>query len=161
MDTLLEKSRRYSICQIVGPHGSGKSTLLLQLLKRYKESGENVRYLLFNDQHRKFFDNFTFSKDQILFADGFEQLPMLRQLWLLVRSKRLILTSHHAVRFVPVLYRTQSQFSIFVQIVRQIASDVSDELALRTVYERSSGNFRNAFFELYDQWEQRNTDDGC
>ena len=160
IDSLLEKSQRYSICQIVGPHGSGKSTLLLQLLKRYEESGESVRLLLFNDQHRCLPDDLMFSKNQILFADGFEQLPLLRQFWLRVRSKRLILTCHRAVRFVPILYRTQPQFSVFVQIVRQIVSDALDESALQVVYERSGGNFRTAFFELYDQWEKRNTNDG-
>ena len=35
MDALFEKSLRYPISQIVGPHGTGKSTLLLGLLKCY------------------------------------------------------------------------------------------------------------------------------
>ena len=156
METLLEKTHRLPICQITGPHGSGKSTLLLWLLKRYEESGDNVRFLGFNDQHRKLPGDLTFPKDQILFADGFEQLPLFRQLWLF-RAKRLILTCHRSIRFVPILYRTQPQFLVFVRLVRQLASDAPEESVLRGVYERSGGNFRNAFFELYDRWEQRGT----
>jgi 7-cyano-7-deazaguanine synthase len=157
-DTLLEKMRHHPICQIVGPHGSGKSTLLLELLKRYEKNKDgitkdNVRYLFFNDQQRHVPGDLTF-RDSFFFVDGFEQLPITDQLRFLFRSKRLILTAHRPVWFVPVLYRTQPQFSVFVEIVRQLATDSPEESVLRTVYERSGGNFRNAFFELYDQWER-------
>ena len=153
MGMLLEKVERYPICQIVGPHGSGKSTLLLSLLNDYGKSGEHVRYLFFNDQNRHFPSDRTFPKDQRLLVDGFEQLPLKDRLGLLFRSQRLVLTVHRPVWFVPVLYRTQPQFSVFVQIVRQMAPDLLEESVLRTVYDQSGGNFRNAFFELYDRWE--------
>ena len=153
MDTLLETSRQHPICQIIGPHGSGKSTLLLELLKQYEANGENVRSLFFNDQYRKLPDDLTFQKNQILFVDGFEQLPLFRRLWLLLRAKRLILTAHRPMQLIPVLYRAQPQFAVFVHIVQQLMPEVSDEAMLQAVYDRSGGNFRNAFFELYDQWE--------
>ena len=153
IDTLLEKIHRYPICQIVGPHGSGKSTLLLELQKRYEENGEKIRPLFFNDQHRCIPNNVMFREKQIFFVDGFEQLPLFSRLWLLFRVKRLILTVHRPVWFVPILYRTKPQFPVFVQIVRQMVPDLPEESVLWTVYERSGGNFRNAFFELYDQWE--------
>ena len=156
MDALLEKSWRHPVCQIVGPHGSGKSTLLLGLLKRYEKRGENVRSLFFNDQHRCFPGDLSFSQDQILFVDGFEQLSLYRRLWLLFRAKRIILTIHRPVWFMPVLYRAKPLFSIFVQLVRLMTTEAPDESTLRAVYDRSDGNFRNAFFELYDQWEKRN-----
>jgi len=155
MDTLLQRVRQSTTCQIVGPHGSGKSTLLQNLLKRYEESGESVRYLFFNDQHRQVPDDLTFQQNEALFVDGFEQLWLRDRLWLLLRSKRLILTAHRPVWFVPVLYRTKPQFAIFEQIVRQLTPDSPEDLALRAVYERSGGNFRSAFFELYDQWENK------
>jgi hypothetical protein len=150
VDVLLEKSRQYPICQIVGPHGSGKSTLLLELRKRYEKSGTNVRYLFFNDQQRHIPGDVTLQKDQMLFVDGFEQLSLFRKLWLRFRSTHLILTVHHPIWGVPILYRTQSQFSVFVQIVRQMTPNAPEESILRVVYDRSGGNFRNAFFELYD-----------
>ena len=156
MATLLEKARRHPICQIVGPHGSGKSTLLLEFMKRYGAIGNHVRYLFFNDQNRHLPDDLTFHKHQILLVDGFEQLPIKDRLGLLFRSKRLILTVHRSIWFVPVLYRTQPQFSVFVQLVRQLAPESSEESILRTVYEQSGGNFRSAFFELYDRWEKKN-----
>jgi hypothetical protein len=153
MDTLLQKSRRLPICQIVGPHGSGKSTLLLGLLKRHEENGSNVRHLFFNDQQQYIPSDVTFQKDYVFFVDGFEQLRMKDRLRLRFQSNRLILTAHRPVWFVPILYRTKPQFSVFVQLVRQMLPDMPKESALRTVYDRSGGNFRNAFFELYDQWE--------
>ena len=155
IDTIQEKAHRYPICQIAGPHGSGKSTLLLTLLKRYDESGEHLRYLFFNNQYRCIPNEIPFPKDQILFVDGFEQLSLKDRLWLLFQSKRLILTVHRPIWFVPVLYRTKPEFSIFVQVIRQMVSDLPEESVLRRVYERSGGNFRNAFFELYDQWEKQ------
>jgi hypothetical protein len=68
--------------------------------------------------------------------------------------KRVILTVHYPIWFVPILYRTKPQFSIFVNLVRQMLPDLPEESALRAVYDRSAGNFRSAFFELYDQWEK-------
>ena len=151
METLLEKTRRHPVCQIVGPHGSGKSTLLLELRKQYEASGENVRYLFFNDQQQHFPEGIT--EDLTLFVDGFEQLRFRDQCRLLCRSKRLMMTRHRPLWFVPILYRTKPQFSIFVQIVRQMVPNPPEESVLREMFERSGGNFRSAFFELYDCWE--------
>jgi len=153
VDTLLEKSQRLPICQIVGPHGTGKSTLLLELLKRYENVGESVRYLFFNDQQWHIPNYLPPQKDHIFFIDGIEQLSLWNQGRLLLRSKRSIITAHRSVLFVPILYRTKPQFSIFVQLVRQMLPNLPCESILRDVYDRSGGNFRNAFFELYDQWE--------
>ena len=154
MSTLLKKMRQHPICQIVGPHGSGKSTLLLELLKQQETNKETIRYLLFSDQHCRLPGNVTFRENQVFFVDGFEQLPLTDRLRLLFRSKRLILTAHRPVWFVPILFRTQPQFSIFVQIVLQMVSQPPEESLLYAVYERSGGNFRTAFFELYDHWEK-------
>jgi hypothetical protein len=153
VDTLLEKSQRFPICQIVGPHGTGKSTLLLELLKRYEKDGANVRYLFFNDQQRHIPDDLPPQKEHVFFIDGMEQLSFWNQGRLLLRSKRSIVTAHRPLWFIPILYRTKPQFSIFVQLVRQMLPDLPSESTLRDVYDRSGGNFRNAFFELYDQWE--------
>ena len=152
--TLLEKTERNHVWQIVGPHGSGKSTLLSELGKRYESSGKNVRYLSFNDQHRRLPRDITFQADQTLFIDGFEQLQPIHRVWLQFWAKRLIVTVHRPIWFVSILYRTNPQFSIFVQIVRQITPTPPEESVLRTIYERSSGNFRNAFFELYDMFAE-------
>ena len=155
VDALLEQAGQRPVCQIVGPHGSGKSTLLLSLLKQIEKKGENVQFLSFNEEQRRIPNNLTFSQNQILLVDGFEQLPSWNRLKLLFRSKRLILTVHRPVWFVPILYRTEPQFSIFVQLVRLLVSDILEESALRAIYDRSGGNFRSAFFELYDQWEKQ------
>jgi energy-coupling factor transporter ATP-binding protein EcfA2 len=155
LDTLLEQADRHRVCQIVGPHGSGKSTLLLCLRKRYETQGNNVRYLCFNDQQRHLPNDFPFPQKQILLVDGYEQLPLLARLKLRFRATRLILTVHRPVWLVPILYRTEPHFSIFAQLVRQLVTESPEESTLRAAYDRSGGNFRNAFFELYDQWEMR------
>jgi len=152
IDVLLEKMQRHPVCQIVGPHGSGKSTLLLELRKRYEASGENVRHLFFNDQQRHIPEEITFREDITFFVDGFEQLRFRDQCRLLFQSERLMMTRHRPIWFVPILYRTKPQFSIFVQIVGQMVPNPPEESVLRQVYERSGGNFRNAFFELYDMF---------
>jgi ABC-type dipeptide/oligopeptide/nickel transport system ATPase component len=159
INSLLEKIRRQPTCQIVGPHGSGKSTLLLELFKRFGASGKNVRYLFFNDQNRSLPADLTFPMNLIILADGYEQLRFWDQTRLLFQAKRLIFTTHYSVLFVPVLYRTKPQFSVFVQIVRQIVPDSPpEESVLREAFERSHGNFRSAFFELYNHWEQQCTE---
>jgi len=155
IDVLLDKIQKNPTCQIVGPHGSGKTTLLFSLLKRYEENGENVRYLFFNDQQRRIPSDITFQENLTFFVDGFEQLCFRDQCRLLCWTKRLVLTRHRPIWLVPILYRTKPHFSIFVQIVRQMIPNLPEESVLQTVYERSDGNFRNAFFELYDMWEER------
>ena len=153
IDVLLERARQHPVCQIIGSHGSGKSTLLLELCRRYEANGEKARYLFFNDQQRRIPDDVILREVHTYFVDGFEQLPLFRQLWLRFCSQRLILTVHRPLWFVPILYRTQPQFSVFAQIVRQMVSNPPEESVLRAVYDRSDGNFRNAFFELYDRWQ--------
>ena len=157
IDALLEQTRWHSVCQIVGPHGSGKSTLLLELYRQYEASGEKVRYLFFNDQQRHMPNDTMFRESIAVFVDGFEQLPLFRQLWLRFLSKRLILTVHRPLWFVPVLYRTQPQFSVFVQLVQQMVANLPEEPVLRAVYDRSGGNFRDAFFELYDMFSMKDS----
>jgi len=173
LDTLLEKAGRHPICQIVGPHGSGKSTLLLELRKGYEKEGEEVRYLFFNNNQQQqaqqqppvsdwqnpgdaLFRATPFRATQTLLVDGFEQLSLFNRFRLLFQAKRLtkrlILTVHRPVWFIPILYRTEPQFSTFVQVVRQIVPNPPEESILRTVYDHSGGNFRDAFFELYDMF---------
>ena len=161
LDTLLAKSQRLPICQIVGPHGTGKSTLLLELMKRYEKNGANVWYLFFNDQQRHIPHDLPSQKNHIFFVDGLEQLSCLNQGRLLLRLKHSIVTAHRPVWSIPVLYQTKSQFSIFIQLVRKMLPNPPDESTLRDVYDRSGGNVRNAFFELYDQWEKSDSVSHC
>ena len=159
-DALWQQAQQYRICQIVGPHGSGKSTLLAALMQNGKKEHENILSLTFNEQRQRIPKGLTFHNGQILFVDGFEQLPLYDRLTLFFRSRKLLLTVHQPVWFIPVLYRAQPHFHIFEHIVLQMIPHESDAAKwntslLREVYERAGGNFRNAFFELYDLWEAR------
>ena len=153
LSALLKQSLKQPVCQIVGPHGSGKSTLLLELLKLYKTKGAHVAYLFFNDRHRQIPADFTPLKDHVYFVDGVEQLSIWKRFRLLTRMQRVIFTVHSPIWLVPILYRTQPLFSVFVQLARHLTPDCPEESVLQEVYARNDGNFRNAFFELYDFWE--------
>lgn len=161
LESLQQFIQQHARCQIVGPHGSGKSTLLQELLKRYKNQGENVQYLFFNDQNRRVPSHLPFSKNTIFFVDGFEQLSCCHRYRLLLRAKRLVFTTHHPMWFVPILYRTEPQFTVFANIVSRLTADLPETLilleepVLRSLFEQSGGNFRSAFFELYDRWERK------
>ena len=155
MDTLFQKTQRHPICQIVGPHGSGKSTLLFRLLKHSENNGKKVRYLSFNGEHCSLPDDVSFEGNQVFFADGIEWLRGWDSFRLLSRAKCLVFTVHRPKWFIPILYRTKPQFSVFVQLVRKLVPDAPDESVLQAVFDHSGGNYRNAFFEMYDQWENQ------
>ncbi|MDR3182761.1 MAG: hypothetical protein LBT89_07565 [Planctomycetaceae bacterium] len=125
-DTLLQKIRQHRICQIVGPKGSGKSTLI-QTLRHH-------------------------GGDSICFLDGFEQLPLYRRFGCRLGWIRCVLCVHRPLWGIPVLYRTVPDFTVFRQLVSELypQSRFGAE-TLQQVFAAADGNFRTAFFELYEQ----------
>ncbi|MDR3233002.1 MAG: hypothetical protein LBT46_04965 [Planctomycetaceae bacterium] len=123
--TLLEKIRQHRICQIVGPKGSGKSTLI-----------QTLRHCC---------------GDSVCFLDGFEQLPFYRRFGYRLGWIRCVLCVHRPLWGIPVLYRTVPDFTVFRQLVSELYPQSRfDAETLRRVFSGSGGNFRTAFFELYD-----------
>jgi predicted ATPase len=165
-------SRNERIMQIVGAHGSGKSTLLWTLARHLEQQGQPVQMETLNGQHRQLTknsvpDNPVPEKNSSTFflLDGFEQLSFLSRLSLFLQFRscygNLLLTTHQPVFGIPILYRTKPEYEVFRSLVRQLTKSSSvpqhavDEQTLRNIYDRAAGNFRTAFFELYDVMQEK------
>lgn len=165
INVLIEQKINYgSIMQIVGSHGSGKSTLLRTLLQHLEQQHFVIRLEELNDRRHKLLPDFLpVGHDRKMFymIDGYEQLSFwerfrLRfQKWDLTGG--LLLTTHKPVFGIPILYRTTPQFELFIKLVRELTKTYSATYShsfgtteLYEIYHRAGGNFRTAFFELYD-----------
>lgn len=155
------------VTQIVGPHGSGKSTLLTALSRLFEERGYSVRRALLNDVRRQTPPDFrpkASDSKTVFLLDGYEQLSTLSRLRLRRRhwnrTAGLLWTTHRPAPFIPVLYRTVPRFAVFAMLVRRLTENTAfdcDESTLQSVFERAQGNFRDAFFELYDRFDSRDS----
>ncbi len=155
------------MAQIVGPHGSGKSTLVENLAGIFETEHFTVVHATLNDRRRKVPKNFwPHSQKAVFFLDGYEQLSPFAQArirlqpW--IRAVGLILTTHTPARSVPVLYETVPTFEHFYNLVARLTAGTGFSVTKETlaeIFQRHQGHFRNAFFELYDRYENRM--DGC
>jgi hypothetical protein len=179
---LTEQKIKYgSVMQIVGSHGSGKSTLLQTLLRHLEQQHFLIRLEVLNDRRSQLPPDFLpIRHDQRIFymIDGYEQLSFWEQIRLRFQNWRLtgglLLTTHKPVLGIRVLYRTTSRFELFVKLVQELTkvysatnsatnpatnsathSLIFETTVLREVYCRSGGNFRTAFFELYDMVQEK------
>ncbi|GHT20952.1 hypothetical protein FACS189419_01070 [Planctomycetales bacterium] len=152
-ESLFEKIRRQRICQIAGQHGSGKSALLQTLARCCRNKKQAVRYVLLNERNRTLPGDLLPGEEPLVLFDGFEQLSFLRQCGFRFRFRNAfyVITTHRQIAGIPVLYRTQPVFEIFYQLVAGLTRQKPDKNFLRQVFQNSGGNFRSAFFELYDR----------
>jgi energy-coupling factor transporter ATP-binding protein EcfA2 len=125
---LLGMIRHHRVCQIVGPKGSGKSTLVECLTNSGKATEKPIHFL-----------------------DGFEQLPFWRRCWYRFFGTGYVFIVHKPLWCVPVVYRTVAEFDVFRQIVAELYPNGFDTETLQNVFIESHGNFRTAFFALYDR----------
>ena len=160
--------RKRGPTQIVGPHGSGKSTLLASLGNLLRNRDYFVRQVTLTDRQRHLPKDFllfpSLPNPAVFFLDGYEQLSVRSRLWFWgqilrnpVRWKTgIILTSHRPIPWVPVLWKTVSEYDVFQSLVTRLTAETEihfDEKTLLDVFHRAKGNFRSAFFELYDKGE--------
>jgi ABC-type dipeptide/oligopeptide/nickel transport system ATPase component len=154
------------VMQIAGSHGSGKSTLLRTIMQYLEQQHFAIRFEVLNNRQRKLSPDFLpirHDKKVFYMVDGYEQLSLwerfrLRfQNWSLTGG--LLLTTHKPVLGIRVLYKTTPKFELFVKLVQELTktspATYSDSFSfgtteLREIYQRADGNFRTAFFELYD-----------
>lgn len=156
---------------ICGPHGSGKSTILSHLVSIAKRQGLNVHCLrisswldvigvirLFATIH---------PKQSLVAIDSWELLGFLG--WFLCqiadfRGVCVILTVHEVPWWNrwPVLLHMEADAKTFHQLVHKLMAKSSrsknikfSRAMLHDVLQRNSGNFREAFFELYDHYERQ------
>jgi ABC-type dipeptide/oligopeptide/nickel transport system ATPase component len=170
VSVLIEQKINYgSVMQIVGSHGSGKSTLLRTLLQHLEQRHFITRLEVLNDCQCKLPPDFLpIRHDQRMFymIDGYEQLSFWEQIRLRFQNwgltGGLLLTTHKPALGIRVLYRTTSRFELFVKLVQELTKTYSETHSLlfetsvlREIYHRADGNFRTAFFELYDMVQEK------
>ncbi|MDR1962659.1 MAG: hypothetical protein LBQ50_02650 [Planctomycetaceae bacterium] len=152
------------VMQIVGQHGSGKSTLLRTIQQRFEQQHLATRLEVLNDRQQTLPPDFLpLRQDTTLYMiDGYEQLAFLERVRLRFRNWRrtggLLLTTHQPVSGIPILYRTTPQFELFVKLVQHLTKTQPVSFGtteLRDIFDRASGNFRTAFFELYDMVQEK------
>jgi hypothetical protein len=145
---------------IVGNHGSGKSKLLNEFEPRLIEKGFVIQRLFLNQEKRKFPPGFLseffseLTSNTIILFDGAEQLSNIawnRFKKKALKAKGLIITCHEP-GMLPALVETSSSIEVFRKILMQIAPDEVPglESKLEPLFNKHSGNLRDAIRELYD-----------
>ncbi|GHT12096.1 hypothetical protein FACS1894170_06500 [Planctomycetales bacterium] len=127
-EVLLQRIRQHRVCQIVGPKGSGKSTLVQCLTNGVRTTDKPLQFL-----------------------DGFELLPFWRRYWYRWFGTGCVFIVHKPLWGVPVVYHTVAEFDIFRRIVAELYPNGFDMETLQSVFTKANGNFRTAFFDLYDR----------
>jgi len=155
---------------ICGPHGSGKSTLLRHLAAAAAGRGWQTRLIGLRskaDLGRALAAIVAAAgRGHWLGIDSWEKLgPAGRPLaWLAAqRGGQIVVTTHQPPDHWPVLVNIRPDEKTFRQLVARllrqadgglISSDAFDPPQLSGIFRRHQGNFREAFFELYDRFEQ-------
>ena len=140
---------------IIGPHGSGKTTLLLELAEQLRKIEKETYFIQLSDRKRSFSSEEwkRLKCNDVVLLDGAEQLsclPWRNLLRAIPRSSGLVVTSHKPLNL-PTVYRCESSFQLFRELACRLDRRLEDQAALLLeVYQRHSGNIRQAFFELYD-----------
>ncbi len=142
---------------LVGPHGHGKTTLLEDLGGRLAERGFRVRTVTLHEGDRRldpvqrkilFHD---LAPSDVLLLDGAEQLGRLPWLEVRIRTRAaggLVITSHR-----PGLLSTLHECRTTPELLGEIVGELSAEgIEIEELFDRHSGNVRDALRELYDLW---------
>ena len=98
----------------------------------------------------------------IYFVDGWGQVESYHRRIFVENCKNnrfgLVVTVHRKRSQLPVICEVQSDFEIFTRIVRHLQRNSIIELnggLVREAYVAAAGNFREAFMQLYDDYEIR------
>ena len=149
--------------QIVGPHGCGKTTLTITLETYLDSRFDGIRRITIRKDgaisgniRRKNGRNFDGATLYVI--DGIENMPWLhRRIFLkFIRSSAggLLLTTHCAVKGIPVIYQITPSFLIFHKIISQISPDhLIDEQQLKQIFTQNNSSIRESLMALYTIWE--------
>ena len=156
-------------CQIVGPHGSGKTSLTIAIAKRLFKNSIRSRWITFR-RERYFSSPSSKHEDylpeqkpvestdrEILFIDGIEGLGLLQRFFALrkLKSRRtqLVLTAHQKLSGYPVLATVHPKLETFRKLARKLhpTTDSTWQTKVDAAFADAEGDFREAFFLLYDQ----------
>jgi ABC-type hemin transport system ATPase subunit len=145
---------------ILGPHGSGKSTLLQVLRNLLENRGfKTVQIFLNRDSaiHSvELFRHviFAYRTSSILFIDGADLLSWLH--WTLVRLSafclRGVIVSSHERVLLPAIWWCSPEQGLVRDLVRHLSGTEVPEVAIQQLFSKHSGNIREIFRELYDEY---------
>lgn len=155
---------------IFGPHGSGKTTLLYHLMVEASARGWPIRHLRLRSWSQwPLAVSMVLSpgtSDHFHFIDSWEALAWPRDLLARIfaqQSRRIVVTTHqprHCGNW-PVLWKACLEKHEFHGLVADLLrqSDGApikfESSLLDEIFIRHGGNIREAFFELYDLYEQQ------
>lgn len=156
--------------QIVGPHGSGKSTLLAALVPVIQRRGRQVLLIELHDGQRDLPRNWSRGLDPgrpgVVIVDGCEQLAPWNRLllrWFCRRRGLGLLVTGHRRLGLPELVRTTVDLELACQIVQSLVGQHGPLLGpeeLRRRLAARGGNLREVLFDLYDLYEEWQSDPG-
>jgi len=154
--------------QITGGHGTGKSTLLAALTPAIEGRGRFVQSitLVAGQRHlpRDFFAALRFSAGLgVAAVDGVEQLHFWSRLFLKrfcqTQGVGLVVASHRSAHL-PTLYETALDEPRAWNVVQRLQNGFPPRIEfgdLAARLARRQGNLREALFDLYDLYEERNS----
>jgi len=157
--------------QIVGPHGCGKTTLTIAIAESFAKQGISTRWITIRGRSKQDvvrFDQYlplssAEGQPQILVVDGIESVNWLQRSCMLQQFRKrywaVVLTTHRPLARIKVLTELRPSLAKFNDLCEQllIGSQSQNNWSEKTklAYQNANGNFREAFFELYDEFESQ------
>lgn len=166
LDSLIDQLREHRWRgQIVGPHGTGKSTLIAALLPEMHGRGLCTRAIALHDGQRRLPHRFLKPHESeaplVLVVDGYEQLSFFERMtlrWHCWRRRRgLLITTHSPAFQLTRLLTLAPSFEVLIFLVQKLLAGsppLVDDHAASVSFSRHGGNFREVWFDLYDQYER-------
>jgi ABC-type hemin transport system ATPase subunit len=161
LESLLDQALGLSGSCVLGPQGSGKTTLLEDLEAPLRQRGLQVHWARLQLESSQQVRRHTIAQLQQLGAqhaclfDGAEVLNFWqwRRVCHIARSNRItLIATLHRKRGVPILLRTQPNWALAQQLVRQLSGAHYSEQLLQHAqhaFETSQGNMREVFRACY------------
>jgi len=156
--TFMERLSSLNYCgALVGPEGVGKTTLLFELKSKLAQKGFKPELIRLSGGKRFIPLSFFFApcdKNRIVLVDSAENLPyfqfQLLKLKCRLHSLGLIVTAHKE-GLLPTLIRCQTSLELFCELTEKLLGAQIEKQILVEAYERSNGNIRIAFMDLYSK----------
>ena len=162
-------SRSSRAFQIVGPHGCGKTSLTVAIAEILADQAVATCWLTIRARSRSDrvrFDRYlpcpsSKNRPELLVVDGIESVNRFQRSSMLRHFRknfwRVILTTHRPIWGVEKLSELKPSFDCFHSLCRQLLGRTATESdwpqKIETAFEAANGNFREAFFDLYDEYE--------
>ena len=176
LDILAKQVQETRLLQIVGPHGCGKSTLAYRLAIRSMKKFASVHSVILRPGNRVWtkpevqwnfqrpFDSFVENdQNKLVIVDGIEAIGWItRQVFirqLVSQNCNLLLTTHRNLWGIKTLVKLAPSVEHFCSIANELQEEYEKQISdavLRKAFFDNRGNYRDAFWQLYDVWDKLN-----